>query len=137
MTKEIKKTKKINSTNYPLGDFLIRVKNAAMGDVKKVEVFDNKYVLEVAKVLKAGGYLSEIERKDGVLNVSLAYAYKKPVVSDVKLISRPGLRIYLGAKDVEKKKGPSTYIVSTSKGVMLAKEAVKLRLGGELIAEIL
>ena len=55
---------------------------------------------------------------------------------NIKLISKPGLRIYLGADEIAKKKSPSIYLVSTPKGVISSLQAVKERVGGEVIAEI-
>ncbi|OGM57956.1 30S ribosomal protein S8 [Candidatus Woesebacteria bacterium RIFCSPHIGHO2_12_FULL_46_16] len=124
-------------TNYPIGDFLIRIGNAAMAGKKEVSVASTKLIKETALALKKAGYLAEVEEKKGVLNVTLAIKSKKPVLLNIKLISRPGLRIYMGANDVGKKRGPSRYLLTTPKGIMLSGEAIKANLGGEVIAEIL
>ncbi len=124
-------------TNYPIGDFLIRVKNAALAEKRDVLVDNNKLILEVAKILKKEGYLESLNEKEKVLNVRIALKSKKPVISDIKLVSKPGLRIYMKADELLQKKGPSQFIVSTTQGILLSKEAIKKRLGGEVIAEIL
>ena len=124
-------------TNYPIGDFLIRVKNAALAGKRDVLVDNNKLILEVAKILKKEGYLESLNEKEKVLNVRIALKSKKPVISDIKLVSKPGLRIYMKADELLQKKGPSQFIVSTTQGILLSKEAIKKRLGGEVIAEIL
>jgi small subunit ribosomal protein S8 len=80
--------------------------------------------------------LDAVKKEKDMLNVSLAYKNKKPVIMDLKLISKPGLRIYMGADEIDKKKGPSTYLLTSPKGVISSKEAVKGRIGGEVIAEI-
>jgi small subunit ribosomal protein S8 len=122
--------------NYPLGDFLIRIKNAAMAGRKNVSTRDTKLIHAVANVLKEEGFLEEVGTKDGQLMIRLAYRKKQPVILDVVLVSKPGLRIYIGADELEKRRGPQTLLISTSKGVMFAKDAVKNNLGGEIIAEI-
>ena len=123
-------------TNYPIGDFLIRIKNAALARNHDVVIDSTNLIKEVAKVLKKEGLLQEMKEDKGKLIVRLAYRRKEPVMLDIKLISKPGLRVYASADDLEKKKGPSTYILSTPQGVMTSKEAVKKRVGGEVIAEL-
>lgn len=123
-------------TNYPIGDFLIRVSNAAMAKSNEVTMPSTKFVKDVAKVLEKAGYLAEVEEKKGILTARLAVKRKKPVIMRLKLISRPGLRIYMGAKEIEKKRGPSRLLISTPKGIMLSQEAIKNRTGGEVIAEV-
>ena len=113
-------------------DFLIRVKNAGLARKKEVFVAGSKKILAVAMALKKLGFLDEV-KKDKVI---LAYKNKKPVLIDLKLVSKPGLRIYMGVSEIEKKKGPSIYLVSTPKGVLSSKEAIKQRLGGEVIAKL-
>jgi small subunit ribosomal protein S8 len=145
MAKEKSKTKKKGKknikqsgvVNYPVGDFLIRVKNACLADKRQVTVSKTNLIKSVAKVMKDLGYLEKVEEDGRKLTVSITYHSKKPILTDIKLVSRPGLRIYKSVRDLEGHKGPSTPIVSTSKGVMSSKDAVKKRLGGEVIAEIL
>jgi len=124
-------------TNYPIGDFLIRIGNAAMAGKKEISVASTKLIKETALALKKAGYLAEVDEKKGILTVTLAIKSKKPVLLNIKLISRPGLRIYMGANDVGKKRGPSRYLLTTPKGIMLSSEAIKANLGGEVIAEVL
>lgn len=121
---------------YPLGDFLIRIKNAAMAGKKDVCVQNTKLILAVANSLKKEGYLEEVKIENGQLNIRLAYRKKQPVILDVKLVSTPGLRVYISSDDLSKRRGPQAVVVSTSKGIMFAKDAIKNNLGGELIAEI-
>lgn len=123
--------------NYPVGDFLIRIKNAALARGKEVEVYKSKFVKDVAKALKEEGFLDKVEEDRGKLKVTLAYAYKKPVVMDIKLISRPSLRVYKGSDELEKIKRPTIFLISTSEGVISSKKAIKKRVGGEVLAEIL
>jgi small subunit ribosomal protein S8 len=123
--------------NYSLGDFLIRVKNASMAGQKDVVATPkNKLILSAAKALKEAGFIDKIAEKDGQLLVALTFKDKKPMMMGLTLISRPGLRIYMKSNEIAKKKGPATLIISTPKGIVTSKRAVKEVLGGEVIAEI-
>lgn len=124
-------------TNYPVGDFLIRVKNAAMAGNKTASAPAMKEILAISQSLKKLGFLEKVEKGGSSLKVSIAFKNKKPRLLNLKLVSKPGLRIYLGVKDLEKKKGPSVFLLSTPKGIISSKEALKLRVGGEVIAEVM
>jgi small subunit ribosomal protein S8 len=123
-------------SNYSVGDFLIRIKNAAMAGNKSVEYKAEKQIVAVAEALKKLGFLDTVKREKEVITVTLAFKNKKPVIMNLKLITKPGLRIYMGADEIDKKKGPSTYLLTSPKGVISSKEAVKGRVGGEIIAQI-
>lgn len=116
---------------------MIRIKNSALAKNKEVEVCKSRFVKEVAKTLKDEGFINLIEEKKGKLKVTLAYSHKRPVVMDIKLVSKPGLRIYKTADELAKAKGPSIFLISTPKGVLSSRKAVKERVGGEVLAEIL
>jgi small subunit ribosomal protein S8 len=123
-------------TNYPVGDFLIRLKNASMAGNKEVSVSTSNKVLAIAEALKKFGFLDSVKNEKGIITVSLTFRHKRPLILNIKLISKPGLRIYLGADEIEDKKGPSIYVISSPKGIISSLEAVKTRVGGEIIAEI-
>jgi len=120
-----------------VGDFLIKIKNASMAKNKNVEYVAEKQVVAIAKALVRLGFLDGANQKDGVLETGLTFKNKKPLLMNIKLISKPGLRIYMTAKEINAKKGPSLYLITTPKGIMSSREAVKNNLGGEVIAEIL
>lgn len=122
--------------DYPVGDFLIRVKNAAKVRQRELAVAKTKAVRAVAEVLKKEGILESVTEKKGELIVKLAFRRKEPVLLDLRLVSKPGLRIYMGVEELEKVKKPSILILSTSKGVMPSGKALKMRLGGEVIVEV-
>ncbi len=128
--------KKLTRTNYSIGDFLIRIKNAGMAGNKEVVAVTNTKVVALANTLKKMRILDTVAVKDGLITVTLAFQDKKPVLMDLRLVSKPGLRIYMTIADIEAKRGPSTFVISTPKGVLSSKEAKKLRVGGEVIAEI-
>lgn len=139
MKTTVKKTEKEfkNKTNFLVGDFLIRIKNAALANLREINMPLTKNVKNVAEAMKKSGFLDEIKTHDKVLTVKLAIKSKKPVLRDLKIVSKPGLRVYSEVSELEKRRKPSIYIISTSKGVLSSKEAIKARVGGEIIAEVL
>ncbi len=124
--------------NYPVGDFLIRLKNAVLAKGKFVEYRNTKQIREIANCLFRLGFLDKIEenKEKGTVSVYLKYAHKLPVISDIKLISKPGLRVYWDLKTLERYKKPQVLIISTPKGILSSKEALKERVGGEIIASV-
>ncbi|MCH7640674.1 30S ribosomal protein S8 [Patescibacteria group bacterium] len=134
--KNIKNKKDFGMVNYPVGDFLIQIKNAALAKKRDVEVSNTKLIKEVAKVLKKEGILDETSETGGTFSVRLSFRKKEPVILNLKLISKPGLRIYWGVDELSKKRGPSKFILSTPEGILSSKGAIKKRIGGEVICEI-
>lgn len=130
------KKQKITRTNYSTGDFLIRIKNAGMAGNKEVTAVANSKIETLAKCLKKMRVLDDVSVKEGQITARLAFQDKKPVLMNLRLVSKPGLRIYMPVAELEAKRGPSTYVISTPKGVLSSKEAIKLRTGGEVLAEI-
>lgn len=129
--------KNTSITNYAVGDFLIRIKNAAMAGNKEVEVKSAKKLVAVADALKKMGFLDTIKNEKEVLKVTLTFKNKSPRLVDLRLISKPGLRVYMSVDELESQKSPSILLVSTPKGVTSSLRAIKDRVGGEVIAEIL
>jgi small subunit ribosomal protein S8 len=123
-------------TNYPIADFLIRLNNARLAKKKEVVLPGTKLIKASALALKKAGYLDEVSEKAGILTAKLTYQKKAPLMLGLKIISRPGLRIYKGADELAKIKSPSIFLISSSKGVISSREAIKERLGGEVIAEV-
>lgn len=135
-TKKTTKGKKIGVVSYPAGDFLIRLKNAALAGKHDLSLPGTRQVVSIAKALEKEGYVSDVEKTDKEVTIHLSYKHKKPVLFGLKLVSRPGLRIYMDARRLSQKRGASVFLVSTSKGLITSKEAAKKNLGGEVIAEI-
>lgn len=123
--------------NYPIGDFLIRVKNAASAGKKEIVVANTKLIKAVSDVLKKEGYLNEVSKTKDDLAVTLAMKNKKPILMDIKLVSKPGLRVYMSADELDARRKASILILSTPKGVVSSRVAKKARVGGEVIAEVL
>ena len=122
--------------NYKIGDFLIQIKNAALSQKREIVVENTKLIYEVAKTLKDENILEDLTQKDGNLIARLKYHKKEPILIDVKLHSKPGLRVYIDKEKLAQRKGISKLVLSTSKGVMSSKKALKVGVGGEVIAEI-
>ncbi|PIZ46357.1 30S ribosomal protein S8 [Candidatus Woesebacteria bacterium CG_4_10_14_0_2_um_filter_44_9] len=121
---------------YPVGDFLVKIKNAVLAGQSNVSVGATREKLAIAKALKEAGFVESQAVAAGKLELKLKFDHKEPVLLDIRLISRPGCRVYLKAADLRKKKGPSIYLLNSSKGVVTSKEALKLKVGGEVIAEL-
>lgn len=124
-------------TNYPVADFLIRLKNASLAGIKEVSVKKTKLIVDVANALKKEKFLETVEVKGNMIVVTLAMYKKKSVIEDITIVSRPGLRIYINVDELEARKKPEMLILTTPKGVMSDREAKKLRVGGEVIVKVL
>ena len=126
----------------PIADMLTRIRNANQMRYKEVEVPASKMKLEIARILKEEGFIVDFKvKKNDVQNVivlTLKYGEKKErVITGLKRISKPGLRVYAKAEEIPTVlNGLGIAIVSTSKGVMTGKEAKKESLGGEVLAYI-
>ncbi len=123
--------------NDPLSDLLTRIKNGYMANRNDVTVPWSKLKETVAQVLVKEGYLLETNVSDKILTMKLKYDHKAPALTDVKRISKPSLRVYVGKNELPRVLGGlGTAVVSTPSGIMTAKEARKKGLGGEVICEI-
>jgi len=126
----------------PIADMLTRIRNANQMRDKEVEVPASKLKEEIARILKEEGFVVDYKiKKNDVQNIivlSLKYTEKKErVITGLKRISKPGLRVYVKADEVPKVlNGLGIAILSTSKGVMTDKNARKENLGGEVLAYI-
>ncbi len=124
-----------------LADLLIRIKNAQSSNHKTTLVPYSKLKESLVKILIKNGYLIEykVEGKKPklALNLTLKYVRRQPAIIKVKRISKPGVRRYVNQANIHKLTiGRSLVIISTSRGMMTAKEAKKLNLGGEIICKI-
>ena len=126
----------------PIADMLTRIRNANQMRYNEVEVPASKIRTEIARILKEEGFISNYEiKKDKVQNtivLNLKYGQNKErVITGLKRISKPGLRVYAKAEEIPKVlNGLGIAIVSTSKGIMTDKNARKESLGGEVLAYI-
>ena len=122
----------------PIADMLTRIRNANQMRNKEVSMPVSKMKLEIAKILDAEGFITNYTVKDNTLTLTLKYGQNKErVITGLKRISKPGLRVYAGADEI-----PNVLnwlgiaIISTPKGVMTDKLARKNNVGGEVIAYI-
>lgn len=123
-------------TNYPVGDFLIRIKNSFLAGKKEIILPNTKMIKGVAEALKRAGYLDKVETKETGLLISLTFKNKQPLIYGLKLISRPGLRVYKNFAEITERKAKSLLILSTPQGILTSKEVAKKKAGGEVIAEV-
>ena len=129
-------------TTDPIADMLTRVRNALKSRHSKVDVPSSKLKLEMARILKEEGYILNFKlAEEGVKKTIKIYLKYTPnndsVISNLKRISRPGCRIYVGSTDVPKVLGGlGINILTTPKGVMTGQSARKANVGGELLCQI-
>ena len=122
----------------PIADMLTRIRNAQLTRKSAVEVPFSKMKLRLLEILRAEGYIADIERPDErVLMVGLKYDGKQPAIRSITRASTPGHRMYRKAEEI-----PSVLnnfgiaIISTSQGIMTNKEAKKLGIGGEVLCSV-
>ena len=125
----------------PIADLLTRIRNAAMVGKHEVRVPTSKLKKVVAEQLVKNKYLEAVTLEDGKPRGTLVVTINKPgantVINEITRISKPGRRVYVAAADIPKvKSGRGLVLVSTSKGVMTGSEAVKHKLGGELLLKV-
>ena len=126
----------------PIADMLTRIRNANLVSHETVEMPSSKLKVELAKLLKEEGYIVNYSTKEvgkfTFLAVELKYDEKrKPVITNLKRISKPGLRNYCKAKDLPKVLGGlGIAIVSTSKGLLTDRKARKENIGGEVLCYV-
>lgn len=126
----------------PIADMLTRIRNAQTARHETVIVPDSKMKKAIAEILLAEGYISSVEyiedKIQGKIKITLKYTEdNKKVISGLKRISKPGLRIYASVDELPRVlNGLGIAIISTSKGVVTDREARKLGLGGEVLAYV-
>ena len=123
----------------PIADMLTRIRNANSVYHDKVEIPGSKIKEAIAVILKAEGFIKDFEtiadNKQNTIRVSLKYgSNREKVISGIKRISKPGLRVYANKEELPKVLGGlGVAIISTNKGVITDKEARKLGVGGEVL----
>jgi small subunit ribosomal protein S8 len=129
------------SMQDPIADLLTRIRNGQMAEKISVRIPASKTKMAIAKILLNEGYISGIadeqQENKKLLRVDLKYHNGKPVIEEIKRISRPGLRIYRGKDEMPRvKDGLGIAIISTPKGIMTDSSARKDGLGGEVICTV-
>jgi len=127
----------------PIADMLTRIRNAIMVRHDSVLIPASRMKLSIAKILKEESFISDYEVVRGkphrIIKVHLKYDDKnQPVLSGLERVSKPGLRVYVGSKEIPRVRGGlAVAIVSTSKGVMTGQQAWHQGIGGELLCYVL
>lgn len=125
----------------PIADMLTRIRNANTMRYKEVEVPSSKVKVEIAKILKNEGFINDYKIKKNnvqdIIVLNLKYNNKERVITGLKRISKPGLRVYAKSEEIPRVlNGLGIAIISTSKGIMTGKDAKAANLGGEVLAYI-
>lgn len=125
----------------PIADLLTRIRNAVMVGKNEITVPSSKLKITVAKELQKAGYLTDVKVEQAkprdVLVITINKEGENATINEIKRLSKPGRRVYVGAGDIPKvKSGRGIVLVSTSKGVITGTDAVKQRLGGELLLQV-
>lgn len=127
----------------PIGDMLTRIRNASSARHEKVLVPASRLKTRIAEVLKEEGFIKDFVLhqdlpKQGAITILLKYTPdREPAINDIKRVSRPGLRRYVDTAGIPRVlNGMGIAILSTSKGVMVDREARKQKVGGELICTV-
>ena len=130
------------NTTDPIADMLTRIRNANSAKFKTVDVPASKMKKSIAEILFNEGYIKSYEEisdsNQGIIRISLKYTDKgKKVISGLRRISKPGLRIYASKDELPKDlNGLGIALISTSKGIMTDSQARKAGVGGEVLAYI-
>ncbi|AJE02546.1 30S ribosomal protein S8 [Geobacter pickeringii] len=130
------------SMTDPIADMLTRIRNANMVKLQKVDIPSSNLKVSLASVLKAEGFIKNFkviaDNKQGVLRVYLKYIDEKDsVINEIKRVSKPGSRVYVGSDKIPSvKNGMGIAVLSTSKGIITDKTARETGVGGEIICTI-
>ena len=126
----------------PISDMIARIRNAQMRSLNNVKIPSSKFRIKILDVLKQEGYISDYKllsdsKNIDSLSVNLKYNNGLPVIKEIKIVSKPGRRIYARADSIPRiQNGLGLAIVSTSKGVMTDNEARNQNIGGEIICRV-
>jgi small subunit ribosomal protein S8 len=121
-----------------IGNFIIRIKNGNLAGKESVSAYTSKIKVSIADVLVRTGYIKSFSKNGNMIDVVLSYkSDKSPKITNVQRISKPSRRIYIKSEDIKPfKNGFGVTIISTPAGVLSNKEAVKQKIGGEILFKI-
>jgi len=123
--------------NDPIADMLTRIRNAQKALHKDVFVPASRMTESIANILKEHGFVADVSREERNIRVVLKYLSSKGAISGSRRLSKPGLRVYVGAKEIPAvQNGLGISILSTPKGVMDGRTAMTENVGGELLCEV-
>lgn len=130
------------SVNDPIADMLTRIRNACMARHTSVSIPSSKMKLSIARILKSEGFIRDFEVQPGqpcdTIVLQLKYTPdRRPVITGLKRVSKPGLRVYTGRAEIPRVRGGmGLSILSTPKGVMAGHEAWQQHVGGEVLCYV-
>lgn len=130
------------ATSDPIADMLTRIRNAQLARHPKVDVPASKLKMEIARILKEEGFITNFKlAEDGAkrsIRIYLKYtAGNVPLISRIERVSRPGCRVYVGSKEVPRVLGGlGINILTTPRGVMTGRDAHKEHVGGEILCRV-
>lgn len=130
------------SCSDPIADMLTRIRNASRAGLPATEMGHSRLKAEVARILKKEGYVADVSESEAdgkkSLRVLLKYDFnEKPIIQQIRRVSRPGLRRYVAATEIPRVRGGlGTAVLSTSRGIMSDREARTARVGGEVLCQI-
>jgi small subunit ribosomal protein S8 len=122
----------------PIADMLTRIRNAVLARHLRVSIPASNMKLAIARILKEEGYIKDYElvkdNPQGTIRITLRYVDKKPVMTQLKRVSKPGLRVYTSRDNIPQMRGGiGTTIISTPKGLMTGRKAYQAGMGGEVV----
>ncbi len=121
----------------PIADMIVTIKNAYMAKKQNTSVPYSKFKLEIAKVIEETKFIGKVQKVDSKIEIELIYVDQKPKLTEIKRVSKLGLRVYVKGKEIKKLKGgKGSYLISTPQGVMTGQQAREKKLGGEVICLI-
>ncbi|HEX8035109.1 MAG TPA: 30S ribosomal protein S8 [Ktedonobacterales bacterium] len=125
----------------PIADMLTRVRNAIMARHTRVMIPASNMKIAIARILKEEGYIKDFDvvkdNPQGTIRITLRYVEKRPVLTQLKRVSKPGLRVYTRRDSIPRVRGGlGTAIISTPQGLMTGRKAYQLGLGGEVVCYI-
>ena len=125
----------------PIADMLTRIRNGVMARHTRVMMPSSNMKVAIARILKEEGYIRDYEvikeTPQSTLRISLRYVDRRPVLQQLKRVSKPGLRVYTRRDNIPRVRGGlGTAIISTPQGVMSGRKAYQLGLGGEVVCYV-
>jgi small subunit ribosomal protein S8 len=125
----------------PVADMLTRIRNAIMARHTRVMIPASNMKVAIAQILKEEGYIKDFDvvkdTPQGTIRLTLRYVDKRPVLSQLKRVSKPGLRVYTRRDSIPRVRGGlGTAILSTPQGLMTGRKAYQLGLGGEVVCYV-
>jgi small subunit ribosomal protein S8 len=131
---------RMNMTD-PIADMLTRIRNAVMARHPRVIIPASNMKIAIARILKEEGYVSDFvvnrDSPQGTITITLRYVEKRPVLTQLKRVSKPGLRVYTRRDGIPRVRGGlGTAIISTPSGLMTGRQAYQQGLGGEVVCYV-